>query len=86
MSYEHNYGSSTINTSDIISELSGPHPQVTLSIGERNLLRSRMALLRAEIDAAIRMLDKQDIRTIDAKLFEGLVMRWSNLLDGALNP
>jgi len=86
MSYEHNYGSSTINTSGIISELSEPHPQLTLSIGDRNLLRSRMALLRAEIDAAIRMLDKQDHRTIDAKLFEGLVMRWSNLIDGALNP
>jgi len=86
MSYEHNYGSSTTNISAIISESSAPHPQLMLSIGDRNLLRSRMALLRAEIDAAIRMLDKQDRTTIDAKLFEGLVMRWSNLLDGALNP
>jgi len=86
MSYEHNYGSSTGNISSIISESSGAHPQVTLSINDRNILRTRLALLRAEVDAAIQMLDKQDHRTIDKKLFEGLTLRWSNLLDAALNP
>lgn len=84
--FEHNYGSSTTNTSKPTSGLSEPHPQVTLSIADRNLLRTRLAQLRAEIDATIQMLDKQDHRTIDAALFEGLIMRWERLIDGALNP
>lgn len=86
MSFVHNYGSSTENTSSVISGSSEAHPQVTLSINDRNILRTRLALLRAEIDACIQMLDKQDHRTIDRALFEGLVMRWSSLIDGALNP
>lgn len=86
MNYEHNYGSSTANTSSPITDSSEPHPQVTLSVNDRNILRTRLALLRAEIDACIRMLDKQDHRTVDKALFEGLVMRWSSLIDGALNP
>lgn len=86
MNYEHNYGSSTTSTSKPTSDLSGPHPQVTLSIADRHILRTRFALLRAELDAAIQMLDKQDHRTIDKKLFDGIVMRWTSLLDAALNP
>lgn len=86
MNYEHNYGSSTKNTSNTTSASSEPHPQVTLSTHDRNVLRIRLAQLRAELDAAIQMLDKQDHRTIDRALFEGMTLRWSRLMDAALNP
>lgn len=86
MSYEHNFGSSTGSISSKALGLSEPHRQLTLSIADRHVLRHRLATMRAEADALIRMLDKQDHKTIDRELVEKLVLRWSDLLDVALNP
>lgn len=81
---DENENESTTNTSDAAS--ASPEQQTqTISQIDRSILRAKLAGLRTELDAAIRMIDKTD-RPLNRDYFGELTKRWSDMMDAALNP
>lgn len=75
---------STPNTSHATTASTAKDQHETVSLLDRNIIAAKLAALKTEIDATLRLLSNNE-KPFKTQQLEKLIMRQSDLLDAALN-